>query len=144
MPVGQFRFAYFTPRYAATLAFYQDGLELPIVEAWDHSPDDRGTLFRAASGIIEVLALPQSGRCDHLFDERKPQGAFIVMEVDQVDAHYQRVKARGLAIQQALMDQAWGHRSFCVREPNGLTLYIYSICPDAAPATRANEGRIPR
>ena len=30
----QFRFAYFTPKYEETLAFYREGLELPVIEAW--------------------------------------------------------------------------------------------------------------
>ena len=55
---GQFRFAYFTPLYDVTIAFYRDGLDLPVIEAWDRSPEDRGTLFGAASGLIEVLVLP--------------------------------------------------------------------------------------
>src|SRR5712675_1731871 len=93
--IGQFRFAYFTPLYEATVAFYRDGLDLPVIEAWDRSPEDRGTLFGAASGLIEVLALPQSGRADHLFDARPPQGAFMVIEVNEVVASYQRVKEKG-------------------------------------------------
>ena len=109
-----------------TVAFYRDGLDLPVIEAWDRSPEDRGTLFGAASGLIEVLALPQSDQSDHLFDERPPQGAFMVMEVHDVAARYQRIKEKGLFIHQELKDQAWGHRSFCVRDPNGLTIYFFS------------------
>jgi catechol 2,3-dioxygenase-like lactoylglutathione lyase family enzyme len=75
---GQFRFAYFTPLYDVTVAFYRVGLDLPVIEAWDRSPEDRWTLFVAASGLVEVLVLPQSGQSDHLFDERPPQGAFMV------------------------------------------------------------------
>jgi catechol 2,3-dioxygenase-like lactoylglutathione lyase family enzyme len=126
MTSGQFRFAYFTPHYDATIAFYRDGLELPVVEAWDRAPDDRGTIFGAASGLIEVLALPQGGHSDHLFDARPPQGAFMVMEVNDVADCFRRVREKGLDIQQDLKDQDWGHRNFCVRDPNGLTIYIFS------------------
>lgn len=122
---GQFRFAYFTPRYAETVAFYRDGLGWPVVHAWDRSADDKGTLVGAAAGLIEVLAQP-AGESDHLFDPRPPQGAFMVIEVDDVDARYAGAVANGLAVQQPLTDQAWGHRSFCLREPNGLTLYLFS------------------
>ena len=122
----QFRFAYFTPKYEETVAFYREGLELPVIEAWDRAPDDRGTLVGAASGVIEVLALPRSSHPDHLWDARPPQGAFMVIEADQVEALYQHAVERGLPIQQALKDQAWGHRGFCVREPNGLTLYFFA------------------
>ena len=126
MASGQFRFAYLTPNYEATVSFYRDGLELPVVGSWDRSPDDRGTVFAAASGMIEVLALPQSGDAEHLFDERPPQGAFMVVEVEDVELQFRRAIEKGLPIQRELMVQSWGHFSFCVREPNGLTLYFFS------------------
>ena len=122
---GQFRFSYFTPDYEATLTFYRDGLGLPAVESWNRDPEDRGTLFGAASGLIEVLVRPESGDSSHLWDERPPQGAFMVIEVEDVERMYRRVVEKGLSIQQDLTAQTWGHRSFCVREPNGLTLYFF-------------------
>jgi catechol 2,3-dioxygenase-like lactoylglutathione lyase family enzyme len=121
----QFRFGYFTLQYDATVAFYRDGLELPILETWDRNPDDRGTLFGAASGIIEVLALPKGRTAAHLWDERPPQGAFMAIEVDEPETRYRRAVEKGLPITQELTDQEWGHRSFCVSEPNGLTLYFF-------------------
>jgi catechol 2,3-dioxygenase-like lactoylglutathione lyase family enzyme len=127
MKSRQFRFAYFTPKYEETLTFYRDALELPVIEAWDHTPDDRGTLFSAASGVIEVLALPDAAdRSDHLWDARPPQGAFMVIEADNVESLYQRAVERGLPIQDALKEQPWGHRGFCVRDPNGLTIYFFN------------------
>jgi catechol 2,3-dioxygenase-like lactoylglutathione lyase family enzyme len=125
MGEGQFRFAYFTRRYEATVAFYRDGLELPVIGAWDRGPDDRGTLFGAAAGMIEVLAFPTGGASSHLWDDRPPQGAFMVIEVDQVETRYRQAVAKGLPIKQELTDQPWGQRSFCVSEPNGLTLYFF-------------------
>ena len=126
MSTGQFRFSYFTPDYDSTVAFYRDGLEFPVMESWDRNPEDRGTLFRAASGIIEVLTRPRPGRSSHVWDDRPPQGAFMVIEVGDVEQRYRRAVQKGLPIQEDLTIQAWGHRSFCVREPNGLTLYFFS------------------
>ena len=119
--MGQFRFGYFTEDYDRTVAFYRDGLELPVIETWNRSPDDRGTLFSVASGFIEVLARPKDGESFDLWDERPPQGAFMVIEVNDLKAIYERALERGLPIKQELKDQAWGHRSFCVTEPNGLS-----------------------
>src|SRR6476469_6389914 len=113
----QFRFAYFTPKYEETVAFYRAGLELQVIEAWNREADDRGTLVGAASVVIMVLPPPRSNHSDHLWDARPPQGAFMVIETDQVESLYQHAVERGLPIQQALKDQAWGHRGFCVREP---------------------------
>ncbi len=69
--------------------------------------------------------MPHNDPPDHLFDSRPPQGAFMVIEVEFMDALYQRVQERRIPIQEELRDQTWGHRSFCVRELNGLTLYLF-------------------
>jgi catechol 2,3-dioxygenase-like lactoylglutathione lyase family enzyme len=111
--------------YAATVDFYREGLELPVLESWDRDPDDRGTLFAVASGIIEVLALPKTGGPSFLWDERPPQGTFMVIEVDDLEARYERAVEKRLPIKQELKDQEWGHRSFCVTDPDGLTLYFF-------------------
>lgn len=123
--MGQFRFCYFTPKYEETVAFYRDGLKLELVESWDRNPDDRGSLFQASGGIIEVVHRPNAPS-SHLWDERPPQGAMIVIEVDDVTDEYCRAKDNKLPIAEAMKDQSWGHRSFCVREPNGLFIYLFS------------------
>ena len=123
--MAQFRFCYFTPKYEETVAFYAAGLELPLLETWDRNPDDRGSLFQAASGIIEVIVRP-TGPSFHLWDDRPPQGACMVIEVADVDDVHRRAVANNLPVTQELTNQSWGHRSFCLREPNGLSLYIFS------------------
>ena len=134
MSSQEFRFAYFTRIYDDTVAFYRDGLGLALSHSWDRSPDDRGTVIKAASGLIEVLAVPASGHADHLFDDRPPQGAFMVIEVDDVDQIYARALEKGLPVQQEPKNQSWGHRSVCRREPNGLTLFFFT------PVTRQPSG----
>jgi catechol 2,3-dioxygenase-like lactoylglutathione lyase family enzyme len=126
---NEFRFAYFTPLYEATLDFYRDGLGLPIRNSWDRGDDDRATVFVASSGLIEVLARPK-GESSHLFDARPPQGAFMVIEIDNVADAYARARANALPITQELKDQPWRHRNFCVTEPNGLVLYFYEKIED--------------
>ena len=123
---GQFRFSYFTPQYEATVSFYREDLELPIVESWDRNADDRGTLFAAASGIIEVVFRPVNPASFHGWDDRPPQGAFIVIEVPHVEQTYRLATERQLSIREELTTQPWGHRSFCLREPNGLIIYVFS------------------
>ena len=123
--MAQFRFCYFTPKYEETVSFYRDGLELPLLESWNRNPDDRGSLFQAAAGIIEVVVRP-TGPSSHLWDDRPPQGACMVIEVADVDDAHRRAVAKNLPLTQPLTNQSWGHRSFCLREPNGLSLYIFS------------------
>lgn len=123
---GEFRFTYFTPDYDETVAFYRDGLGFPIVGSWDRDAEDRGTLFGAASGLVEVLMRPSTDDAEALFDPRPPQGVFMVIEVDDVEDAYRQALGNGIPIQKELGRQSWGHLSFCVQEPNGLTLYFFS------------------
>ena len=126
MTGGEFRFAFFARDYDRSLAYYRDGLELPIRDSWDRGPDDQGTVFRAASGLIEVLRLPRLQEPDGVWDYRAPQGAWIVVEADDVDAWYGRVVEKGLPIKEPLMDQEWGHRSFRLVDPDGIELFVFS------------------
>ncbi|HVR87719.1 MAG TPA: VOC family protein [Planctomycetota bacterium] len=123
--MGQFRFCYFTPKYEETVAFYREGLGLPLVDSWDRPPEDRGSLFQAAAGIIEVLLRP-TGPSSPLWDDRPPQGASMVIEVADVDEIHRRSIEKRLPVTQGLTNQSWDHRSFCLREPNGLSLYLFS------------------
>lgn len=122
---NEFRFAYFTPHYDATVCFYRDGLELPLINDWDRGPDDKGSVFGAAAGLIEVLARPNEDKATHMPDGRPPQGAFMVIEVENVEENYRRALKHDLPIAQELKDQPWGHRNFCLTEPGGLVLYFY-------------------
>ena len=125
MSKGQFRFSYFTADYESTVAFYREGVGASSYRILGPLSDDRGTLFAAASGIIEVVVLPKSNEPSHLWDNRPPQGAFIVIEAEDVNQEYRRAVQKGLPIKQKLTDQEWGHRSFSLTEPNGLTLYFF-------------------
>lgn len=125
MNPAQFRFAYFTPRYDETVAFYRDGLGFPLVGGWDRGPENRGALFQAAAGIIEVMALPPAESAGP-WDLRPAQGAMMLIEVEDVAKLYGEARAKGLAISHELKDQSWGHTSFCVTEPNGLTVYLFA------------------
>jgi len=121
---NQFRCAYATDEYQATIAFYRDGLRLEIVESWDRSDTDKGTLFKVASGIIEVVLL-SSDESHGEWESHRPQGFTIVIETDDVDALYERLLSREINITEGLKNQKWGHRSFRVSDPNGVSLYFY-------------------
>lgn len=124
--MSEFRTAYFARDYEANVAFYRDGLELPELESWDRGPSDRGTIFEAAAGRIEILALPEDRDEDSTWDYRAPAGVLLVIEIDDVEGLYERVQARGVPIKEALKTQSWGHRSFVVTDPDGLGLYFFT------------------
>jgi len=119
MPEREFRFVFQSRDYEETVAFYRDGLELPVAGGWDRSADDRGTLFRAASGIVEVIKLT-SGR-----EYTQPVGIWMAIEVDDVDAAYARAIDKGLPVKEELADQIWGHRTFSVVDPSGVEVVLF-------------------
>lgn len=126
MMTREFRFAFFARDYERTLKYYGDGLNLPIVDSWDRGPDDRGTVFGAASGLIEVLKLPRHQEPHDVWDYRVPQGVWVVIEAEDVDAWYKQVLKKRLPIKEQLTDQEWGHRSFRLVDPDGIELFVFS------------------
>jgi len=124
--LGEFRCAYFARDYEATCAFYGEGLGLETLESWDRGPDNRGTLFRAAAGVIEIMALPGTPEPGAAWDYRAPRGVTLVIEVGDVDAWHRRAVERELEIAEGPVDRPWGHRSVIVRDPGGVTLYLFT------------------
>lgn len=52
------------------------------------------------------------------------KGLFITLEVKDVKALYETIKASGVAISYDLADEAWGERHFAIVDPNGVALNI--------------------
>jgi predicted enzyme related to lactoylglutathione lyase len=109
-----------TVDFGGATAFYSDTLGFPVQEHWD-APDGRGTLFRcASSGVIEILEdAPQH-------PAETPHGIKIAVEVDDVDALYERVRQAGVKVVERIGNRPWGHRNFEIQDPSGLPLVFFS------------------
>jgi catechol 2,3-dioxygenase-like lactoylglutathione lyase family enzyme len=124
--VGAFRFTYFTEKYQQTCAFYRDDLGFNLEHSWDRSDHDKGSLFKSGAGLIEVLLHPDDQKHQHAgLDYRPPQGAFMCLQVWDIDNLFEQYQSKGLPFKQQLTDQTWGHRSFSLVEPNGLILFFF-------------------
>lgn len=123
---GQFRFTYFTNKYQETVDFYVEDLDLELGHSWDRSPDDKGAVIKAGAGLIEVLLSPESEKDRNAgLDYRTPQGAFMCIQVWNIDELFEQFKAKSVPFKQEVTDQKWGHRSFSVVEPNGIILFFF-------------------
>ena len=123
---GAFRFTYFTDKYDETWQFYEDKLGFSLEHSWDRNDHDKGALFKAGAGLIEILLRPNEE--EHRYpgvDYRSPQGAFMCIQVWDVDARFEQYKSKGVPFKQEIADQPWGHRGFYVVEPNGLVLFFF-------------------
>lgn len=114
----EFRFYYFTHRYAETVAFYRDVLDLEVFRSWDRGYLERGTMFRSpnGTGFIEV----EEGK-----EAPTVVGAGLYIQVEDVDTWYHRLVERGVVMIQPLTDTSYGHRSFKFADPNGFEIRMF-------------------
>jgi catechol 2,3-dioxygenase-like lactoylglutathione lyase family enzyme len=114
---GQFRAVWHPRDYDAAVAFYRDTLGFEQVGGWDRSPDDKGILLAAASGIIELLQLPEAATYV------EPAGIGLYIEVDDVDMLHARLGGLSMLRPQ---DTSWGHRQLLVTDPDGVPVTFFS------------------
>ena len=45
---------------------------------------------------------------------------YLTIEVDDVDALYEKMKSQGVSIKIDIRDEPWGDRHFAIQDPNGI------------------------
>ena len=113
----EFRFYYFTSRYAETVSFYRDTLQLEIFRSLDRGNCEKGTIFRSpnGNGLIEIeegVEIPII------------QGV-IYIEVEDVDFWYEMIVKKKVNIVEAISNTSYGHRSFKFEDPNKLIIGLF-------------------
>ena len=121
---GDFRVIFMAGDYPATIAFYQDILELPVLTSWDDSTP-AGTIFSAGPGTLEVLG--------SIGDPpgQPPSGFRLLLRRPDPDQWCRRLSDKGVAITVPLVDRPWGYREFAVTDPNGIEVFIYTVTDPA-------------
>lgn len=116
---GQFRVVFSPKDYEAGMAFYRSGLELPVDHEWDYGGGDKGIVFHAAGGMIELLGLAPGAAYV------QPQGIGVLIQVDSADRWYELAKQRGLKVVQEPTSFPWGHRVVRLADPDGLVISLF-------------------
>ncbi len=109
--INRTRFVIAVPDLKISSAFYRDVLGFSI-----HQIPDPGFLFYV-SGECTIFA----GECS---DEIHPSklgdhSYFAYLEIDDIDAYYESVRAKGAKIRKPLRDEPWGMREFGVETADG-------------------------
>jgi predicted enzyme related to lactoylglutathione lyase len=120
---GQFRVVFFPQNYEASVAFYREGLGLPVDHEWDYGGGDRGIVFIAASGMIELLGLAPGQ------EYVRPQGIGILVQVEDADRWFQLARERGLTVVQEPTSFPWGHRIVRLTDPDGIVVSLFATIP---------------
>lgn len=79
-------------------------------------------------GWIVTFVSPSNPTAQISILRQDPSGTVpnMSVEVEDIDALYERALARGLKIVYPLTDESWGVRRFFVEDPNGLILNVMS------------------
>ena len=117
---GEFRVILWPHDFAATYQFYKAGLQLAIDHEWDYDSGDKGVVFLAGGGMIELLArLPEQAFI-------APQGVGVLIQVDDADRWFLLAQERGLKVVQEPTSYPWGHRVLRLQDPDGLVVSLFS------------------
>lgn len=104
-----------TTKIAETKAFYIDRLGFELV-----FESEFYVLLTGFGDRISFL-LPQHPTQAPIFQPAfGGLGVYLTVDVEDVDAEYARIKARGVPLEVELRDEPWGDRHFAVVDPNGV------------------------
>jgi catechol 2,3-dioxygenase-like lactoylglutathione lyase family enzyme len=92
------------------------------------------TSFRVGAGYLNLTALERSAT---------PGWVRIIVYVDDVDAMYAHVRARGFTPEFAPRDAAWGERYFHVPDPDGYSLSFARRLPRSSVASTSPAADAP-
>lgn len=95
--------------------FYVDKLGFSL--NWEYRDNDRqvGMLGVQRGGMKITLDWPMSGH---------GRDACVSLEVESADAYYQEWLQRGVPVSREPRNEAWGARTFGVRDPFGNTIFV--------------------
>lgn len=114
----QFRLMLYPKDFAATRTFYENTLNLPVINQWDRGEDDKGVMFQVGPALLELMT-PEK--------EYVPiAGSGVSLMVADVEALWQQLESV-VDVVYPLRHNAWGDTSFCVRDPEGFELTFFSV-----------------
>lgn len=110
-----------TQNLEATKVFYQDVLDFGVTFENDfylllHTPNQQAEIS---------FLLPNHPSQKPMFQAPfQGEGMYLTIEVEDVDAMYEDLKAKGVEIKIDIRDEVWGDRHFAIQDPNGIGIDI--------------------
>lgn len=110
-----------TPKLQETKAFYTTKLGFTVV-----FENEFYLLLQTPGGNDQIsFLLPNHPTQQRVFQlPFGGSGVYLTIEVDDVDAAYQRIQSLGVPIEIAIRNEDWGDRHFAVKDPNGIGIDI--------------------
>lgn len=117
LEVTEFRLKIYPKDFDKVRAFYERELKLPVIHEWNRNTLSRGVMFDVGGTILELLTR----------DERYSPvvGADLSIEVSDVWSLFDEIKEEDY-VTRGLIDNAWGDTSFCITDPEGLKISLFT------------------
>lgn len=110
---------------ARALAFYE---KLGFSKSYDYEADVQGCSINAGGAVLFLFqtkqANPQAVKRDPSLAQNPPGLDHISFVVEDVDAIYNTLKAKGVEFNGEPADQDWGARLVGLKDPDGNNLYF--------------------
>jgi lactoylglutathione lyase len=117
--------------YDQAVAFYRDGLGLPVVESFE-GPDGGGVVLDAGRATLELLSVRQAEMVDRVEVGSRVAGPVrVALEVTDSAEAARRLVAGGAEALAAPVVTPWRHRNVRVRAPDGMQLTLFTVLDDA-------------
>ncbi len=110
-----------------SLAFYGDGLGLAVAREFGQG-EDRGTVFFAGGGLIEVVGTHPGPR--PATDNAGSSPVALWLQVRSVEAALDHVAARGIPVARAARLEPWGLIEAWIDDPDGLRIHLVEVPAD--------------
>ncbi|THA50407.1 VOC family protein [Streptomyces sp. A1136] len=101
-------------------AFYGGALGLAVYREFGTGPE-RGTVYFLGGGFLEV-----SGRSEH----PPAPGMRLWLQVSDVQAAYEELLERGVAVSRPPMREPWGLIEMWVEDPDGVSIAVVEVPAD--------------
>ncbi|HYH44874.1 MAG TPA: VOC family protein [Thermoanaerobaculia bacterium] len=125
MEIRQFRVVVRAKNFDTSCLFYGESLALPRVQTWERE-DQRGALFQAGPGVIEVLGRAEGAPpsvLDTIFEDQGPDRKMVVMlAVPSAEKAYQEMHFRDKNIPGGLHRDGDGALIFETHDPDGVRI----------------------
>lgn len=124
-PVLELRVALTTGDYERLAAFYRDGLGIDPSALW-HTETTRAALFSLGRGTLEVFDPAHAALVDQLEVGQRVSGEVrLALQVPDVYAALERLKAWGATIIHEPVLTPWGDLNARVQSPDGLQVTLF-------------------
>jgi catechol 2,3-dioxygenase-like lactoylglutathione lyase family enzyme len=116
-----------------SLAFYGEGLDLPVAREFGHGAG-RGVVFFAGGGLIEVVGTgPRPGPATgpgHGGAPDHPHAIALWLQVRSMDAAIADLEGRGVPVVRPPLLEPWGLVEAWIEDPDGLRIHLVEVPGD--------------